>query len=176
MVKHCYTGGMAVWKNDEGGLDPGLAGELARQLMAVSLWTARHHDPLFERLGLAAPTARALLQLPPDHAVPTRYLAGRLKVDPSNVTGVVDRLEKAGLLERGAGAGDRRVKLLVLTPAGKQLREDMYAAIASQMPAFSGLSDGELDLLLSLLNKAWAACTDYDSSESGRTATRAALI
>jgi DNA-binding MarR family transcriptional regulator len=144
--------------------------------MAVSLWTARHHDPLFERLGLSAPTARALLQLPPDDAVPTRYLAGRLKVDPSNVTGVVDRLENAGLLERGAGAGDRRVKTLALTPAGRQLREDMYAALAAEMPAFSGLTDAELDLLLRLLNKAWAACMEYDSSEPGRAATRAALI
>ena len=167
---------MAVWRNDAGGLDPELAGELARQLMAVSLWTARHHDPLFERLRLSAPTARALLQLPPDDAVPTRYLAGRLKVDPSNVTGVVDRLEKAGLLERGAGAGDRRVRTLVLTPAGRKLREDMYAAIASEMPAFSKLTDDELDLLLSLLNKAWAACAEYDSSESRRAATRASLI
>ncbi len=167
---------MAAWRNEEGALDPGLAGELARQLMAVSLWTARHHDPLFERLGLSAPTARALLQLPPDAAVPTGYLAGRLKVDPSNVTGVVDRLEKAGLLQRGAGTADRRVKTLALTPAGRQMREDMYAAIASEMPAFSSLTDAELDSLLELLNKAWDACTEHDSAESGRAGAHAALI
>ncbi|HEY3734388.1 MAG TPA: MarR family transcriptional regulator [Streptosporangiaceae bacterium] len=167
---------MAAWRNDEGALDPELAGELARQLMAVSLWTARRHDPLFERLGLSAPTARALLQLPPDAAVPTRFLAGRLKVDPSNVTGVVDRLEGAGLVERGSEPDDRRVKTLALTQAGRKMRDDMYAAIASEMPALSGLTDAELDSLLDLLNKAWAACMAHDAADPGRAPARAALI
>lgn len=167
---------MATWRNDEGNLDPALAGELARQLMVVSLWTARHHDPLFERLGLSAPTARALLQLPPDAAVPTGFLAGRLKVDPSNVTGVVDRLERAGLLQRSPGTADRRVKTLALTAAGRQMREAMYAAIASEMPAFRSFTDAELDSLLGLLGKAWDACAKHDLAESRRTGAHAALI
>jgi len=166
---------MTAGINHRGALDPALAGELARQLMSVSLWTARHHDPLFERLGLTAPTARALLQLPPHAAVPTRYLAGRLKCDPSNVTGVVDRLEKAGLVQRGSAREDRRVKTLALTPAGRELRDAMYAAIASDMPALSGLTDDELRSLLDLLNKAWAACVEHDAAELG-PASRAALI
>jgi DNA-binding MarR family transcriptional regulator len=84
--------------------------------LSVSLGTARHHDPHFERLGLSPPTARALLQLPHDVAVPTRYLAGRLKCDPSNVTGVVNRLEKRDS-SRGSAPNHRRVKTLALTPA-----------------------------------------------------------
>jgi DNA-binding MarR family transcriptional regulator len=157
-------------------VDPGIAGDLARQLMSVSLWTARHHDPLFEKLGLSAPTARALLQLPADTAVPTRYLAGRLKTDPSNITVVVDRLERAGLVERGTEPEDRRVKKLALTPLGRQTRDAMYAVIASDMPALATLTDAELHCLLGLLNKAWAACVDYDGAESRRAATRAELI
>lgn len=156
-------------------VDPALAGELARQLMSVSLWTAKHHDPLFERLGLSPATARALLQLPQDAAVPTRYLAGRLKCDPSNVTGVVDRLEKAGLVRRGAEHEDRRVRTLALTPAGRQMRETMYAAIAADMPALGGLTDDEMHSLLDLLNKAWVACVEHDAAELG-PASRAALI
>jgi len=152
-----------------------MAGELARQLMSVSLWTARHHDPLFERLGLSAPTARALLQLPLDAAVPTRYLAGRLKCDPSNVTGVVDRLEKAGLVKRGSEHEDRRVKTLALTAAGRELRQTMYTAIASDMPALAAFTDDELHCLLDLLNKAWAACVEHDAAELGQ-ASRAGLI
>lgn len=166
---------MTAGTNHSAALDPAMAGELARQLMSVSLWTARHHDPLFERLGLSAPTARALLQLPLDAAVPTRYLAGRLKCDPSNVTGVVDRLEKAGLVKRGLGHEDRRVRTLALTPAGREMRQTMYAAIASDMPALVGFTDDELHRLLDLLNKAWAACVEHDAAELG-PASRAGLI
>jgi DNA-binding MarR family transcriptional regulator len=162
-------------KADGTALDAELAGELARQLMSVSLWTARHHDPLFEALGLSAPTARALLQLPHDGVVPTRYLAGRLKCDPSNVTGVVDRLEKAGLVERGSEPDDRRVKTLALTPAGREMRSAIYAAIASDMPALAGFTEAELHSLLGLLTKAWAACVEHDVG-LGRAAARAALI
>ncbi len=166
---------MTAGTNHKTALDPALAGELARQLMSVSLWTARHQDPLFERLGLSAPTARALLQLPLDAAVPTRYLAGRLRCDPSNVTGVVDRLEKAGLVKRGSEHVDRRVKTLALTPAGREMRQAMYAAISSDMPALGGFSEDELRTLLDLLNKAWAACVEYDAAELG-PASRAGLI
>jgi DNA-binding MarR family transcriptional regulator len=166
---------MAVTKTGGTVLDPELAGELARQLMAVSLWTARHHDPHFERLGLSAPTARALLQLPQEGAVPTRYLAGRLKCDPSNVTGVVDRLERAGLVARGSAPNDRRVKTLVLTPAGRELRTAMYVAMASDMPALAGFTEDELRSLLDLLTKAWAACVEHDATGAAG-ATRAALI
>jgi DNA-binding MarR family transcriptional regulator len=132
--------------------------------------------PAVRAPGLSAPTARALLQLPADAAVPTRYLAGRLKCDPSNVTVVVDRLEKAGLVKRGSGYNDRRVKTLALTPAGQKMREAMYAAIASDMPAIGGLTDAELHSLLELLNKAWAACVEHDATELGRDAARAALV
>lgn len=166
---------MTAGTNHRAALDPAMAGELARQLMSVSLWTARHHDPLFERLGLSAPTARALLQLPLDAAVPTRYLAGRLKCDPSNVTGVVDRLERAGLVRRGSEHEDRRVKTLALTPAGREMRQTMYAAIASDMPALAAFTDDELQCLLELLNKAWAACVEHDAAELGQ-ASRAGLI
>ena len=49
-------------------------------------------------------------------------LAGMLFCDASNVTGIVDRLEARGLIERRPAAQDRRVKLLALTPAGEQVR------------------------------------------------------
>lgn len=52
----------------------------------------------------------------------------------------------------------------------------MYEAVASEMPAFGGLCDDELDLLLSLLGKAWAGCAGYGSSGPGAAAARAALI
>lgn len=50
-------------------------------------------------------------------------LSHRLIVTKSNVTGLVDRLEKIGYVERKAKEGDRRYNRIVLTPKGKRLVE-----------------------------------------------------
>ncbi len=50
--------------------------------------------------------------------MPMRRIAERLKCEPSNVTGIVDRLEARGLVERQPDPADRRVKLAAATAAG----------------------------------------------------------
>ena len=52
--------------------------------------------------------------------MPMGELASALSCDASNVTGLVDRLESRGLLQRSPSAEDRRVKVLSLTPLGAQ--------------------------------------------------------
>src|ERR687884_1681662 len=59
-------------------------------------------------LGLTFAQAHALRLLEPDRPLPMSALADRLFCDASNVTGIADRLEGRGLVERRAGAGDRR--------------------------------------------------------------------
>src|SRR3954470_18727278 len=56
-----------------------------------------------------------------------RCVADELGCDPSNVTGVVDRLEERGLILREEGKPDRRVTLLKETRAGRKLREKLEA-------------------------------------------------
>ncbi|HYG24539.1 MAG TPA: MarR family transcriptional regulator [Verrucomicrobiae bacterium] len=53
----------------------------------------------------------------------------------SNVTGLVDRLEKRGLLGRHENSGDRRAYRVVLTAAGKKLLEAI-------VPEFHSLAEG----------------------------------
>ena len=61
------------------------------------------------------------------------HLAGALHCDTSNVTGIVDRLEDRGLVERRVDPRDRRVKRLVLTEEGEALRE-LLAVRLSEPP------------------------------------------
>ena len=57
---------------------------------------------------------------------PMRALACAMRCDPSNVTGLIDRVERRGLVERVADPGDRRVKLLSLTAAGRRVRDEIH--------------------------------------------------
>jgi DNA-binding MarR family transcriptional regulator len=142
--------------------------ELARRLMSVSIWTGRYLDTHFDRLGLTPAGARALLQLDPDHPVPTRILADRLCCDPSNVTAFVDRLEESGLIERRVDPHDRRVKTLAVTEQGRQVRSDMAEIIAAHPPSLMALTPDEQHTMRDLLNKAWEACEAYDTNVRDR--------
>ena len=56
-------------------------------------------------------------------------LAQAINADKSRIIGILDDLQQRGLIERRADAGDRRVHLLSLTPAGDRLRRSVEAAI-----------------------------------------------
>jgi len=54
-----------------------------------------------------------------------RTLASTIGFDTSTIGGVIDRLERRGLIERQASPTDRRVRLLRVTPEGMALLEDL---------------------------------------------------
>jgi DNA-binding MarR family transcriptional regulator len=56
-------------------------------------------------------------------------LGTRLLIDSATITGVIDRLAAAGLLERRSDAEDRRVQRLVLTERGRSLRAPLDDAM-----------------------------------------------
>ena len=67
-----------------------------------------------------------------------RELSDHLVVDRSNITGLLDRMEKAGWVRRTDHPVDRRVYRVVLTPAGRTLWEKVtpqYRAVVRQVTA-----------------------------------------
>ena len=107
-------------------------------------------------LGLSPVQAQALRLLAPGAAVPMRDLATALACDASNVTGIVDRLESRGIVERRSAPHDRRVKVLVLTPAGSDLRRRVLARLYDAPPAIRALPVEEQQLLRDILSRALA--------------------
>jgi DNA-binding MarR family transcriptional regulator len=103
---------------------------------------------------LAPAQLGALKALDPDEPVPMRELALALACDNSNVTGIVDRLEARGLVERRAAPHDRRVKMLVVTPAGADLRRQVKARMEEPPEHLKRLSAEEQEYLRDLLRKA----------------------
>ena len=93
-----------------------------------------------QEFELSPPQIMALRALEPNRPVPMSELAGKLHCDNSNVTGIADRLEDRGLVERRSAEHDRRVKMLVVTPQGEELRERLAARLCEPPPAFASLS------------------------------------
>jgi MarR family transcriptional regulator, organic hydroperoxide resistance regulator len=82
----------------------------------------RRFHAVASEFELSPPQVRALGVLDPDRPVPMSELAEALHCDNSNVTGIVDRLEDRGLVERRSAMHDRRVKMLAVTERGAELR------------------------------------------------------
>jgi DNA-binding MarR family transcriptional regulator len=84
---------------------------------------------------------------------PMGELAKQLACDNSNVTWITDRLEERGLVTRTQAPHDRRVRLLVLTPKGRRLREEIGARLADPPAAIADLSRADQRALHDLLTQ-----------------------
>jgi DNA-binding MarR family transcriptional regulator len=102
------------------------------------------------RLTGAQARVLALLSTGP---MPMRQIAQRLKCEPSNVTGIVDRLEAQGLAERLADPADRRVKLGAATAAGRETAADLRDSLDFAREPLAGLSVVERTMLRDLLQR-----------------------
>src|ERR671935_2456206 len=78
--------------------------------------------------------------LEPGQPVAMGRLACSLGCDASNVTGIVDRLEARGLVERRSSPRDRRVKALVVTTRGAQVRTKVLRRMAQPPERIARLS------------------------------------
>jgi len=102
--------------------------------------------------GLSGAQAR-LLTLVVTEPRPMSRLALGLHCEPSNVTGLVDRLEKRGLVQRRTDAQDRRVKLIAPTQAGTELSAKVWADLNFAAEPLRGLELLERVQLRDLLRK-----------------------
>lgn len=103
-----------------------------------------------QRHDLSAQQAQLLLRLDPDAPASMRQLAGILGCDASNVTGLTDRLERRGLVERRALPSDRRVKQVAVTEEGMALAQRFRAEVSAESLLLP-LTESELETLSSLL-------------------------
>ena len=124
--------------------DVGLADQVWTLLVRVSLERVhRHLGAVAAEFELAPAQAMALSELVTDQPLPMRDLAARLRCDPSNITGLIDRLEARGLVERRPHPADRRVKYLVLTSEGRALRERLSARLSAAPDCVATLGDAD---------------------------------
>jgi len=83
--------------------------------------------------------------------IPMRQIADRLHAEPSNVTTIIDRLESRGLVERRPNPGDRRVKLVATTTAGRAVAADVRARMPFAADPLARLTTQQRESLRELL-------------------------
>lgn len=135
-------------------LDPLVGPEAARRLecFAAMRWLIqRSHQRMerwLEKHGLTEGRMQILMRLRHQGDVPLGELAEGMRVSPRNVTGLVDNLERDGLVERVPDATDRRSVHAHLTERGKELIDGIWReALQRSLVLTEGMSQDDLDLL-----------------------------
>ncbi|MCP5272775.1 MAG: MarR family transcriptional regulator [Burkholderiaceae bacterium] len=96
-----------------------------------------------------------------------RTLAGGIGLDTSTTAGVVDRLEKRGLVRREAAPDDRRVRRLVATDAGRALLTAVWPGMQrAQQRILAPLSAAERRQFMALLGRLVAANNEASRAPS----------
>jgi DNA-binding MarR family transcriptional regulator len=81
-------------------------------------------------------------------------LSERLTVTKSNIVGLIDRLEKSGLVKRQSHPEDRRANCVVLTPEGRTILEKVEGDYALEVDRImGGLSQAEKKSIISATQK-----------------------
>lgn len=119
--------------------------------------TARLMRSAFEReierarIGVTAAEARVMAHMSVCEGMRQHHLADRLGCAPMSVTAFLDKLERAGLIERSADPDDRRAKIVRLTPAAAPILEQIQIAgeQARQM-AFAGVTPESFEVFKSV--------------------------
>jgi MarR family transcriptional regulator, organic hydroperoxide resistance regulator len=107
-----------------------------------------------QEFELAPMQVQTLMALAPGQELPMSALAGMLACDASNITGIVDRLETRGLIERRESPNDRRVKMLAVTSEGARFRARLGKRMAKPPAPVAGLSQADQENLRDILRRA----------------------
>ncbi|MCA9596619.1 MAG: MarR family transcriptional regulator [Myxococcales bacterium] len=107
------------------------------------------------RYGLTGPQLAVIKMLEPVGKLSLSELSWKIRARNSTVTGIIDRMEREGLVKRRRSAADRRVVNIVLTDAGKKLASEISVEpVQIFRRVLSELSEGdakELSRILTLL-------------------------
>lgn len=124
-----------------------LATDAWRRIFDFVIATAGHRNRVLAHLGLTPNDARAISSLDQTAGRTMRSLASEWEIDASTATWIVDRLEGKALAERRAHPTDRRVTLVVLTPAGAQTKSDLIAGTYAPPPELLDMNHEDLTAL-----------------------------
>ena len=132
------------------------AEEAFLNLLRTAFTLERRHAAFLAPFGLTPTQYNALRLLAGAHPdpLPCRQIGLRMVTPVPDVTRLVDRMERKGLVRRRRAADDRRVVAIALTPAGRRLLAAIEAPLATWLETRLGpLGEADLERLSRLLER-----------------------
>lgn len=124
--------------------------QLAKANQAAGRFLSQKVAPL----NLTTAQAMVLGFIAEEDHVTSVELGKRTELDSATLTGIIDRLEAAGLVERMNHPDDRRAILIHLTEKGKSLTADRERLIVEANQEFlAGITEAEKETLFHLIGK-----------------------
>jgi DNA-binding MarR family transcriptional regulator len=105
-----------------------------------------------QEFDLSPPQSMVLRLL--DEPRPMGELAHLMHCDNSNLTGIIDRLEERGLVARTQADRDRRVRLIELTPRGREIEKELSRRMAEPPAPLTELSGRDQTQLRDIMRRA----------------------
>jgi DNA-binding MarR family transcriptional regulator len=145
------------WRRERPDLDVSPMGVIGRLNEASSLIARDRLAPVFARFGLQSGEFDVLATLrrsgAPYALTPTELYEATM-VTSGAMTARLDRLEKAGLIQRAPHPSDRRGVVVQLSAKGRELTDEALAAhVANEHEILAGLTGEERETLAKLLEK-----------------------
>jgi DNA-binding MarR family transcriptional regulator len=140
--------------------------EAVHQTIRVVTTVGEHYFESARGLGLSVQEARLLfiLALRPSNML---GLTSALRVPKSTMTGLMARMESAGLVSRDADPDDRRHLLVTPTPRGRRMASSFARRMADRVGDVLGpLEDGEREELADLLTEVLTAAEPADEPQA----------
>jgi DNA-binding MarR family transcriptional regulator len=149
--------------NSEPRTTRGVLAALRRIIRAIDL----HSRTLVQRYGLTGPQLVVLKELAESSPQTVSELAHAVNLSQATLTGILDRLDRKGLVERVRSTEDRRKVIVSSTDAAETLIAQAPPLLQEHFThAFSGLPEWEQTQILSSLQRI-VALMEAESVEAG---------
>lgn len=107
--------------------------QICFRLYTASRLIQQAYTPMFSQLGITYPQYLVLMVLWEQDSLPVNNIAHRLMLETNTVTPLLQRMEKADLLQRRRDKGDKRRQIVSLSQKGRDLQERAFALIPQGM-------------------------------------------
>jgi DNA-binding MarR family transcriptional regulator len=143
-------------------LDESIGFQLSRATRKISHLLASRFEPY----GVTTEQFAALQRLAEEDGVSQKELASRAEKDQTNMTRILDQLERKGLIVRRPNAEDRRSFLIYSTEKGNRLAAELAPLERATLDALlEGLPDDRIEAFRATLSHLWKRASEQARTE-----------